>query len=501
MAKKILLCILDGWGVAEDNAHNAVHLAKKKNFDFLSKKFGFIKLQASEKKVGLPDGQFGNSEVGHMNIGAGRILLQDILKITESFNNGKLKKNRSIQSTINNCQRIHLVGLLSDGGVHGHQSHMFNLLEIFDNKKNEILIHSILDGRDSSPISGLENLKILKKKISGRKNIKIVSLAGRFFAMDRDNRWDRICEAYKAIIEGNASQKTNHIFELEKSYKQHVTDEFFRPTNFENYSGVKDGDGFFITNYRADRVRELLGAIFDKDFTFFKREKIANFFQPMSMIQYSKRLRKSLIPILESSEVKNNLGEIISMNGLRQLRIAETEKYAHVTYFFNGGVEENFIGEDRVLVPSPRVNTYDKKPEMSAYEVADELIKKINLKKYDFIVSNFANADMVGHTGNIEATVKAIETVDQCLGKIIDECKKNNYTLIVTSDHGNADLMFDKDKSLPCTTHSINPVPFIICDDVKFSKSEGCLADIAPTILKMMGIDKPEEMTGKFLIK
>ena len=475
--------------------------SKKKNFDFLSKKFGFIKLQASEKKVGLPDGQFGNSEVGHMNIGAGRILLQDILKITESFNNGKLKKNRSIQSTINNCQRIHLVGLLSDGGVHGHQSHMFNLLEIFDNKKNEILIHSILDGRDSSPISGLENLKILKKKISGRKNIKIVSLAGRFFAMDRDNRWDRICEAYKAIIEGNASQKTNHIFELEKSYKQHVTDEFFRPTNFENYSGVKDGDGFFITNYRADRVRELLGAIFDKDFTFFKREKIANFFQPMSMIQYSKRLRKSLIPILESSEVKNNLGEIISMNGLRQLRIAETEKYAHVTYFFNGGVEENFIGEDRVLVPSPRVNTYDKKPEMSAYEVADELIKKINLKKYDFIVSNFANADMVGHTGNIEATVKAIETVDQCLGKIIDECKKNNYTLIVTSDHGNADLMFDKDKSLPCTTHSINPVPFIICDDVKFSKSEGCLADIAPTILKMMGIDKPEEMTGKFLIK
>ncbi len=501
MLKRVLLCILDGWGLGENDGSNAISIANTPNFDFLSTKYDFIKLMASENDVGLPNGQFGNSEVGHTNIGAGRIIMQDIMRISRSFDNDELRDNETIKKVKTNCKRIHLIGLVSDGGVHGHQKHLFDLIEILNQKDSEILIHCILDGRDSSPLGGIENIKQLKKIIGKRKNIKIASISGRFFAMDRDNRWDRVEKAYKAIIEGTAQKKSNQIDAIEESYKKHVTDEFFEPTNFENYDGARNGDGFFITNFRADRVRELLSAIFDEDFDFFNRKYKPVFFDPISMIEYSKRLKKKIKPIFENIKIENTIGEVISSNNLKQLRIAETEKYAHVTYFFNGGVEETFEGEERILVPSPRVKTYDRKPEMSAYEVKSQILKNLKIKDYDFIVANFANPDMVGHTGDISATAKAVEVVDECIGEIYNECKKNDYLLIVTSDHGNADFMFDKKNKLTCTTHSLNPVPFIICKEIDYAKREGKLADIAPTILKILNIRIPNEMNGDELIK
>ena len=501
MKKKVMLCILDGWGEAESSSYNAISEAKKNNFDQIVNKYGMIKLFASEQQVGLPNGQFGNSEVGHMNIGAGRVILQDILRIAKGFENGYIENHQTIKEIKLNCKRIHICGLLSDGGVHGHQDHLFKMVEIFKKTDLEILLHCFLDGRDSSPISGLENVKKLSEMIKNNKNIKIVSLCGRFFSMDRDNRWDRIEKAYKAIIEGTAEKKKNFIQAIQESYNNKVTDEFFKPISHDCYDGVKPGDGFFITNYRSDRVRELLTAIFDEKFNEFERKKTANFFMPSSMVEYSKRLKKKISPIIKPLKIIKSLGEVLSKNGLSQLRITETEKYAHVTYFFNGGVEESFNKEERILIPSPRVETYDKKPEMAAFELTAELEKRIDSEKYEFILTNFANPDMVGHTGNLKATIKAIEIVDQCLGKIFEKCIKKNYILIITSDHGNADLMFNLSESIKCTTHSINPVPFIICGDYKFNKRNGTLADIAPTILKIMNLKIPDEMEGTALIE
>ena len=498
--RKVLLCILDGWGLGKKNKYNAIEVANTENFDAIAKKFDMGKLYASEKKVGLPIGQFGNSEVGHMNIGSGRIILQDILRIDKSLKNGNIENNFNFLKMLRESQRVHLLGILSSGGVHGHQDHLFKIIEILG-KKKEVLLHCFLDGRDSSPVSGYDNMSVLMEKIKKKKNIKIASICGRFYSMDRDNRWDRINLAYKAIIEGSAEQQKNPLKSIKESYAEKITDEFFKPKNFSNYSGVKKNDGFFITNYRADRVRELLTAIFDKQFNNFKRNKIADFSSAISMVEYSKRLKKKITPLIQPLLIENNLGEILSKKKLNQLRIAETEKYAHVTYFFNGGVEESYEGEDRVLIPSPRVETYDQRPEMSALELTDELINRIKKNKYNLIVTNFANTDMVGHTGNFKATIKAVETVDSCIGKILEQCKKNGYTLIITSDHGNADLMYDEKKSIPCTTHSINPVPFIICEKVKLKKKEGILADIAPTILDLMKLEKPDNMNGCSLLK
>ena len=498
--RKVLLCILDGWGLGKKNKYNAIEVAKTENFDAIAKKFDMGKLYASEKKVGLPIGQFGNSEVGHMNIGSGRIILQDILRIDKSLKNGNIENNFNFLKMLRESQRVHLLGILSSGGVHGHQDHLFKIIEILG-KKKEVLLHCFLDGRDSSPVSGYNNMSVLMEKIKKKKNIKIASICGRFYSMDRDNRWDRINLAYKAIIEGSAEQQKNPLKSIKESYAEKITDEFFKPKNFSNYSGVKKNDGFFITNYRADRVRELLTAIFDKQFNNFKRNKIADFSSAISMVEYSKRLKKKITPLIQPLLIENNLGEILSKKKLNQLRIAETEKYAHVTYFFNGGVEESYEGEDRVLIPSPRVETYDQSPEMSALELTKELLNRIEKNKYNLIVTNFANTDMVGHTGNFKATIKAVETVDSCIGKILEQCKKNGYTLIITSDHGNADLMYDEKKSIPCTTHSINPVPFIICEKVKLKKKEGILADIAPTILDLMKLEKPDNMNGCSLLK
>ena len=498
---KTILCILDGWGMAPDSEANAISIAKKKYFDRVIANNPYSVLNASENEVGLPIGQFGNSEVGHMNIGAGRIILQDILRIDDAIETGKLSRNNKITNLKKNCKRIHIVGLLSPGGVHGHEDHLFSLIDILDETNNKIFIHCILDGRDASPTGGVESMKKLQNKIKNKKNIVIASLSGRYYAMDRDNRWERIELAYKAIIEGCSPALSNDpVNEILKSYTNSLTDEFFLPISLNNYSGIEKGDGFIITNYRTDRVREILSSIFEKDFGNFKRTKIQEFSEALGMVQYSRKLRELIQPIFEPQTVNNTLGEVLSKLNLKQLRIAETEKYAHVTYFFNGGKEEKFDGEDRVLISSPRVKTYDLKPEMSAVEMTTELIKRVESQKYDFILINYANADMVGHTGVVEATVKAIETVDECLGKLLEVSEKENYNLIITSDHGNADNMLDEKKN-PCTTHSTNLVPMIYITDKKLELRNGCLGDIAPTILDIMGIEKSREMSGKSLIK
>lgn len=497
--KKVILCILDGWGLGPDSESNAVFLSKKKNFDSIISKFSFTSLQASENEVGLPKGQFGNSEVGHMTIGSGRIIQQDVLRITDAISSGDLAQNEELCLLKTNCERIHLMGLLSSGGVHGHEDHLFSLIDILSTKKNKIFLHCILDGRDSPPNSGLKSMEKLVRKLKNNKKVKIASVIGRYYSMDRDNRWDRIELAYKAIVEGSMKRKSDPIKAIQKSYENFLTDEFFYPTNIGNYDGFQDNDGFLITNYRTDRVREILTSIFDKNFNFFKRSKIAKLQKALGMVEYSRTLKKYLQSIFKPLIIKNTLGEVISKAGFSQLRIAETEKYAHVTYFFNGGNEEEFKNEKRILIPSPRVRTYDQKPQMSSEQLTEKLIIEIQKQTNDFILVNYANPDMVGHTGVMSATIKAIEAVDICIGRLFKVAIENEYILILTSDHGNADMMIDLNE-LPCTTHTINPVPFIICDKKYSIIKSGSLPDIAPTVLKIMGIKSVCEINGKSLI-
>lgn len=499
--KKVILCILDGFGLAPASSKNAITRANTKNLDRIFKKYPNSSLGASENNVGLPSGQFGNSEVGHTCIGAGRVLLQDILRINKAIKSGELAKKKSIANLYKNSKRIHLMGLISPGGVHGHEDHFYALIDILNNQEKEIFLHCILDGRDSSPTGGMKSIEFLEKKIKKNMKVNIASISGRYYAMDRDNRWERIEKAYKAIIEGRSSSKFRDPVEaVKKSYENDLTDEFFIPSCNEKYDGINKDDGFLISNFRTDRVREILSSFFDKDFSAFKRSFIPAFAESLGMVEYSRRLKKVVKPIFKSQTVSNTLGKIISDQKLKQLRIAETEKFAHVTYFFNGGDEKEFNGEDRVLVPSPRVKTYDLQPEMSAYEMTDIVIKKIKSQIYDFILINYANTDMVGHSGQMEATIKAVETLDKCANKLLNVSKDENYTLILTSDHGNADCMID-DLLMPCTTHTTNQVPFIICTKESIKLNDGSLADISPTVLDLMGIKKKKEMTGRSLIK
>ena len=505
MAKQpLMLCILDGFGWVPDKTYgNAIVAAKTPNLDKLFASCPYTTIGASGLDVGLPDGQMGNSEVGHTNIGAGRIVYQELTRITKAIEDGSIRQNEAIvkamRSAIDNGKAIHLMGLLSAGGVHSHIEHLFGLLDMAkDMGAKEIYVHAIMDGRDVPPDSGKGYLEELQAKLDALGVGKIASVTGRYYAMDRDNRWDRVEKAYAAFVYGEGEKGTPAEV-IAKSYAAGVTDEFVVPAVTCEGGRVSAGDSVIFFNFRPDRAREITRTFVDDDFTGFERRNGRFPVNYVCFTQYDATMPNVEVAFHPQS-LHNVMGEYLAKCGKTQLRIAETEKYAHVTFFFNGGVEAPFEGEDRALIPSPKVATYDLQPEMSAYLVADECVKRIESGKYDVIILNFANCDMVGHTGVFEAAVKAVEAVDACAGKVIDAVLAAGGKVLLTADHGNADQMYEPDGA-PFTAHTTNPVPFLVAGagDVKLRQG-GVLADIAPTMLKLMGLPQPEEMTGKSII-
>ncbi|GAA0083963.1 2,3-bisphosphoglycerate-independent phosphoglycerate mutase [Clostridium sp. CTA-7] len=505
MAKKpVMLMILDGFGIAPKSDGNAVETAKKVNFDGLIEKYPHTQLQASGLHVGLPDGQMGNSEVGHLNIGAGRIIYQELTRITKEINEGGFFTNEALNLAIKNAKEnnsaLHLMGLLSDGGVHSHIDHLKGLLQLAkDSELQNVYVHCFMDGRDVPPSSGKEFIVELENYMKEIGVGKIATIAGRYYAMDRDNRWERVELAYNAMVLGRGEVASSAVEAIERSYHDNKTDEFVLPAVIDSNGMIKNKDSVIFFNFRPDRAREITRAINDKEFNGFKREALNLTF--VTMTQYDKTL-EGVNVAYRAEGINNTLGEYVSSKGLNQLRIAETEKYAHVTFFFNGGVEKENPGEDRALIASPKVATYDLKPEMSAYEVTEELINRLDQDKYDMVILNYANPDMVGHTGVMDAAVKAIEVVDECLGKIANKVLEKDGTLFITADHGNAETMIDFSTGNPFTAHTTDPVPFVWISNHTEGRTlqEGKLADIAPTMLNVMGLDVPTEMTGKSLI-
>ena len=512
MSKKpVVLMVLDGYGLSDKTEGNAIALANTPVMDKLMKECPFVQGAASGLAVGLPDGQMGNSEVGHMNIGAGRIIYQDLTRITKAINDGDFFKNEVLLQAMDNCKKndsaLHLWGLLSDGGVHSHIEHLYGLLEMA--KKNglqKVYVHAFLDGRDTPPASGKSYIEQLQNKMDEIGVGKIASLSGRYYAMDRDNNWDRVEKAYDALTAGEGVQAENAVKAMEDSYAKDVTDEFVLPTviteNGAPVATVKANDSVIFFNYRPDRAREMTRAFCDDKFTGFERK---TGFLPLTFVcfkDYDETIPNKLVAF-QKEDIKNTFGEYIAKCGKKQLRLAETEKYAHVTFFFNGGVEEPNVDEARLLVNSPKdVATYDLKPEMSAPEVGMDLVEAIKSDKYDVIVINFANPDMVGHTGVIPAAVKAVERVDSLVGDAVNAVKEVGGVLFICADHGNAEKMIDYETGKPHTAHTTNPVPFILvnADPSMKLREGGCLADIAPTLLELMGLEQPAEMTGKSLI-
>ncbi len=505
--KPYALIIMDGYGVNERHEGNAIYAANTPNMDKYMAECPNTIIHASGMDVGLPEGQMGNSEVGHTNIGAGRIVYQELTRITKSIDDGDFFENETLVAAVENCKKnnsaLHLMGLLSDGGVHSHIKHLFGLLEMA--KKNgleKVFVHCFMDGRDVSPTSGAGFVEMLVEKMRNLEVGKIATVMGRYYAMDRDNRWERVAEAYKAMVFGEGNKDTSAVNAVNKSYNEDITDEFVVPTVITDENGnalgkISENDSVVFFNFRPDRAREITRTIVDKDFSGFDREFFNTFF--VCMTQYDASMPNVSVAF-KPQTLTNTFGEYISKKGLRQLRIAETEKYAHVTFFFNGGVEAVCDGEDRALINSPKVATYDLQPEMSAFEVADEVVKRIESGEYDVIILNFANCDMVGHTGDFGAAVKAVETVDQCLGKTIDAIMKAGGVALVTADHGNADQMLDHESGDVFTAHTTNVVPLVLIGEKDVKLKIGRLADLAPTMLDLMGLDKPEEMTGESLI-
>jgi 2,3-bisphosphoglycerate-independent phosphoglycerate mutase len=490
--KPIVLCILDGWGISVDDKYSAIAKANTPNYDNYLKSFPNSQLQASGEFVGLPDGQSGNSEVGHVSIGAGRIVLQSLPMINRDVKNNTLAERPIIKDFIKNVKgTLHLIGLLSDGGVHSHINHIINIANTFKNADINVKIHAIFDGRDVSQKSALSFLTQMK-------GFEIATVGGRYYGMDRDKNWDRVQKHYEVIVNANGNKFNTAKEVVNSAYNDGVTDEFILPATVGNYDGVKDGDGFIFCNFRADRAREITEALASPDFNGFER-KLIDWSAKGQLTEYSDKHNKYLSTIYAPDEIKNSLGEIISNNGLKQYRTAETEKYPHVTFFFNGGIEKQFNGEERKIIPSPKVATYNLQPEMSAQGVKDSVLDALNTDKYDLIVVNFANVDMVGHTGIMDAAIKAVEEVDKDVGEIVAKVKEKNGIILITADHGNAEKMFDETTNQPFTAHTNNPVPFImIGKDGKLNN--GSLCDIAPTILKIMNIEQPKEMDGKSLI-
>ena len=508
MNKKLtMLMILDGFGKNPNKEGNAVEIANTPNIDKLMKENPTTTIYTSGLHVGLPEGQMGNSEVGHTNIGAGRIVYQELTRITKSIEDGDFFSNEELCKAIENCKqnnsKLHIMGLLSDGGVHSHQRHLFAVLELAKRKGFEdVYVHCFLDGRDTPPASAENYILKLEEKMKEKGVGKIATIAGRFYAMDRDKRWQRVQKAYDAMVNGKGIKATSAVMAIEASYQKEVFDEFVEPTVI--YSGdkpvatVENNDSVVFFNFRPDRAREITRTIVDKDFKEFETKDLNVHF--VCFTQYDETMPNVEIAF-KPTNLKNTFGEYISSHGLTQLRIAETEKYAHVTFFFNGGNEKQYEGEDRILVPSPKVETYDLKPEMSAYEVTEKVVEQIENEKYNSIILNFANPDMVGHTGNLDAAVKAIEAIDECVGKIVAAINKVNGALLITADHGNAEQMIDYKTGEPHTAHTTNPVPLILVGMGDVKLKEGKLADLAPTMLDIMGLEKPEEMTGVSLIE
>ena len=500
---KFILIILDGYGLRKEKDNNAVALAKTPNLDQLLENYPSAEIQTSGKYVGLPDGIMGNSEVGHMNIGAGRIIKQSIVKINDTIKNNKLQSDKNLNNLFQYVKRndgtLHLLGLLSDGGVHSHIDHFKHLIKLTkDNKINKLSIHAITDGRDTSPSSSLGYLNKIDNYLKKIKIGKISSICGRYYAMDRDNRWDRIEKAYNLYINGVGEKFNNFNEAIEFSYSNKITDEFINPKILGSPSTIRSGDGLLTMNFRADRMRQICNAFTNKSFKKFNTKE-RNFLLT-SMTRYHNDFT---FPVLFDNElIKNSFPEVLSKNKFKQLRIAETEKYAHVTYFLNGGREPCFKGEERILIPSPQVLTYDLKPEMSANEITKTVCKVIDEEKYNAIIINYANPDMVGHTGNLQAAIKAMETVDECIGQLLSKIKDSESAIFLTADHGNLEKMVDEKTGEIHTSHTTLPVPFLVYSNQKKYEiiSKGKLADIAPTILDYLDIPIPKEMFGKSLL-
>ncbi len=510
MKKPIVLTIMDGFGFNDETSGNAVYSANTPVLDDIFKNCPTTKIGASGMDVGLPDGQMGNSEVGHTNIGAGRVVYQELTRITKSIKDGDFFENKALLGAIENCKKnnsaLHLMGLLSDGGVHSHIEHMFALIELA--KKNgleRVYIHALLDGRDVPPTSAADFIDETNKKLAQLGVGKIATVLGRFYGMDRDNRWERVSKAYDALVYGEGVETTDAAAAVRASYEQidedgkNITDEFVLPTVVEGTERIKSGDSVIFFNFRPDRAREITRTFVDDDFTGFERRGGRQKVHYVCMTQYDASM-PNVDVAFRPQTLENTLGEYLAKNNMTQLRIAETEKYAHVTFFFNGGREVEFEGEDRTLVASPKVATYDLQPEMSAVPVCDKVCEAIESGKYDVIILNFANCDMVGHTGVFEAAVKAVETVDTCVGRVKNSTLKMGGVMLLTADHGNADRMLDTDGS-PFTAHTTNPVPFAVIGKDCALREGGKLCDISPTIIKLLGLPQPDEMSGESIIK
>tara|TARA_R110001592_G_scaffold16881_9_gene71619 strand:- start:43801 stop:45342 length:1542 start_codon:yes stop_codon:yes gene_type:complete len=505
--RPVVLCILDGWGIGDGGKFDAIATANTPCYDSMMKEYPNTTLTTFGGQVGLPDGQMGNSEVGHMNIGAGRVVMQFLPRITKAFENGDVKDFEDIEILISNLKKsgkaCHIMGLLSDGGVHAHINHILELTKIISGAGVPTHIHAFSDGRDCAPHSGKGFVYEVEKEIRNLYGVRLSTVCGRYFAMDRDNRWDRVKRAYDAIVYAEGEKEDSAVEYMQSKYEEGITDEFIEPFVSSSYEGIEEGDAIIFANFRNDRARQILQSMILDDFDGFERKGGApKLSQALGMVEYSDELNEYMDTLFLPKKHSNILGEVVAAHGLKQMRMAETEKYPHVTFFFNCGREEPYEGEERIMVDSPKVATYDLQPEMSAPELSEKLFKVIEDNKHDVVIINFANTDMVGHTGSVAAACKAAEAVDGILCKLENLVHEKNGILLVTADHGNADQMYDPITKGPHTAHTLNPVPFIVIGaDARTVLKKGKLADIAPTILHFLGIAKPSEMDGEILIK
>jgi 2,3-bisphosphoglycerate-independent phosphoglycerate mutase len=503
-ARPVVLCVLDGWGSSLQRNDNAVTLAHTPNWDRFMATLPSARLDAAGRHVGLPDGQMGNSEVGHMNLGAGRIVMQDLPRINMAISNGLLSKNPVLLDLMAKLRKsggtCHLMGLLSPGGVHSHQDHFTVLAGAINEAGIPIAMHAFLDGRDTPPKSARGFMEKFLVDTAAMADFTIATVGGRYYSMDRDQRWERLEKAYSAMVNGIGETAPDPITAIEQSYAAGTGDEFVLPTVIEGYGGMTDGDALLMANFRADRARQILSLLTDPDFEAFQRSRLVRFAALSGLTEYSAELNKNFASLFPSLELKNILGEVVANAGMSQLRIAETEKYAHVTFFLNGGLETVFPGEERTLVPSPQVATYDLTPEMSAPQITDKLIAAIGKNRFDLVVVNYANGDMVGHTGILSAAIKAAKCVDICLGRLERAVSEAGGMLLITADHGNCEQMYGPGTSQPHTAHSLNRVPVVLSGGGKWHLRDGRLADVAPTLLRLLGLPRPKEMTGRSLI-